>query len=422
MSYHLTLHSWTGSDPTAEGEKLAKVFRLDPPEGIRIVQDLQAGKIWVFDQTISNEQADLALNYLSRLGFEVDLEPALPQSIPPVAPVAQENEAHDFLNKIEESSPVLQKESGESFSFSGMGGELFKIFIKNVIFIIGTLGVYKFWAKTNVRRYLWDHTLLHGDSFRYHGTGMELLRGNIRLIGFILFVSLGMGAAVYMDLADEEVVDTVTSVLNLLIVILIPAFMVGSRRYLLSRSSWRSVHFSFRGYRKEAIGLYVKGWLLSIITLGFYWPYFLIQKEVFWRGNSFFGDKRIDFDGVAKDILKTYFLMGLFILPTLGLYYFWYKARLQSYFWSHTHFEGASFHFTATGGEWLKLSLVNLLLLIFSFGFAFPWVTTRTMKFKTKHLFIEGHANFDLVVQQMQDSGAFGDVALDAMDVDMDIG
>jgi uncharacterized membrane protein YjgN (DUF898 family) len=414
MSYHLTLHSWSGSDPTASGEKLAKVFRLDPAEAIRIVQDIQAGQSWTFGHTIPDEQADLTVKYLHSLGFKIDLAPVLPPEIPAI------KQSETASSMVEESSTDVI--TSDVFSFSGTGVGLFKIFIKNLIFTIGTLGIYRYWAKTNVRRYLWDHTIFRGDPFQYHGTGMELLRGSIRLVGLIILVSGGIGVGWYMELLDDEAIDFLISFLNIMFLVLLPAFMVGSRRYLLSRSSWRSIRFSFRGGRKDATIMYIKGWLLSIITLGYYWPYFLIEKETYWRNHSYFGDKKITFDGLGKDILKSYILMGILFFPTLGINLFWYHARLQSYFWSRTHFEGATFRFTATGKEWMMLGLGNLLLLICSFGLAFPWVTTRSMKFRMEHLYVEGNIDLDHVVQQMQDSGAFGDVMLDAMDVDMDIG
>ena len=46
--------------------------------------------------------------------------------------------------------------------------------IVNVCLTILTLGVYHFWGKAKVRRYLFSHTAFAGDRFAYHGTGKEL--------------------------------------------------------------------------------------------------------------------------------------------------------------------------------------------------------------------------------------------------------
>ena len=40
-----------------------------------------------------------------------------------------------------------------------------------------TLGIYRFWLTTDVRRFLWSNTDLSGETFEYTGTAVELLLG-----------------------------------------------------------------------------------------------------------------------------------------------------------------------------------------------------------------------------------------------------
>ena len=61
--------------------------------------------------------------------------------------------------------------------FHGTGGGLFKIMLINWILTILTLGIYSFWGKTKVRRYLCEQSSFVGDRFYYHGTGGELFKG-----------------------------------------------------------------------------------------------------------------------------------------------------------------------------------------------------------------------------------------------------
>jgi len=51
-----------------------------------------------------------------------------------------------------------------------------------VLFTLGTLGVYYFWAKTRTRRFLFSQTEFAGDRFAYHGTGRELLIGTLKAL------------------------------------------------------------------------------------------------------------------------------------------------------------------------------------------------------------------------------------------------
>ena len=67
-------------------------------------------------------------------------------------------------------------------TFHGTGGTLFGIHIVNTLLTIVTLGVYYFWAKTRLRRYLFSQTEIEGDRFAYHGTGRELLLGTLKAV------------------------------------------------------------------------------------------------------------------------------------------------------------------------------------------------------------------------------------------------
>src|SRR5262249_52995178 len=67
-------------------------------------------------------------------------------------------------------------------SFHGSGGTLFGIHVINALLTIITLGIYYFWAKTRVRRYLTSQTEIEGDRFAYHGTPRELLFGALKAL------------------------------------------------------------------------------------------------------------------------------------------------------------------------------------------------------------------------------------------------
>ena len=58
-----------------------------------------------------------------------------------------------------------------------------------------TLGWSRFWGRTRLRRYLWNHLSILGDRFEYRGRGRELL------IGFLLALVMLAGWAGLMWLA-----------------------------------------------------------------------------------------------------------------------------------------------------------------------------------------------------------------------------
>ena len=147
-----------------------------------------------------------------------------------------------------------------------------------------------------------------------------------------------------------------------------------------------------------------------------------METEKFWRQNSWFGDVQMRFSGKGKDFLKR-FIVALFLTPlTLGFYLFWFSADLSRYIWSHTHIGGGTFHFPIKGRDYFNLKVVNFLIIIFTLGLGNSWVVVRNRKFMADHLTFSGNIEINRVVQEMQDSGAFGEESTDIMDVPIDIG
>ena len=78
--------------------------------------------------------------------------------------------------------------------FHGTGGFLMKIHIVNLLLTLVTFGVYSFWAKVKIRKYLYNETEIGGDRFDYHGTGKELMIGWLKVAVIFIVVFGAMGA------------------------------------------------------------------------------------------------------------------------------------------------------------------------------------------------------------------------------------
>ena len=102
------------------------------------------------------------------------------------------------------SSPILSGPS-QRLVYDGRLGELYKIFIVNVLLGLVTLGIYRFWGKTRMRRYLWSHLGYDGDRFEYTGTGGELFRGFLVVAAVLFVVGLGMtGAQIALEVMFSD--------------------------------------------------------------------------------------------------------------------------------------------------------------------------------------------------------------------------
>jgi uncharacterized membrane protein YjgN (DUF898 family) len=412
MSCQITLSAWSGESKTKAAEKLSRIFRLNKEKGLTAVEGLCKGVRWRFENTISDKQASQAAKFLQEIGFSVDISPA-EGKVEPLPVTSAEPEP-----AVTSTSP--KTECSYRMGFQGNGRALFGITLTNLIKTIFTLGIYRFWAKTRLRQYIFGETLFAGDRFSYHGTANELLRGAVRFgLFFIFFVVVTVYTFLeYGPIASE----LVGNIFTIIFMIVLPFLMVGAWKYRLSRTAWRGIRFSFRGQGREALTVYFKGYLLVLLTLGLYWPYFKMETEKFWRQNSWFGDIQMHFSGKGKDFLKK-FIVALFITPiTLGFYLFWFRADLNRYIWSHTHIRRGTFDFPIKGRDFFNLKVANFFLIVLTLGLATSWVVVRNRKFIADHLTFSGNIELNRVVQEMQDSGAFSEESMDIMDVPVSIG
>ncbi len=287
MSYQITLNTWSGSSKAEAAEKLASVFRLGSDKAMAVVDNLCQGMPWRFDRPIPDSQADGASTYLRSLGFAVDIQSVegeiepLPDAVAVEAAPQKRRALHNprfFVTLLlrmtkwpsivmlslskhlgspifrlmqrspkKEEAGVSTPEDSYRFKFQGDGRILLNISFVNLIKTVFTLGIYRFWAKTNVRQYIWSQTLFSGDRFSYHGTGKELMKGAIRFGSILILLIL---ATVYVTFnIGPEAGELASDLLGFIILIMIPALMVGAWRYRLSRTAWRNIRFSFRGKR-----------------------------------------------------------------------------------------------------------------------------------------------------------------------------
>lgn len=72
MSYRIALNGWSGNDQEEAAQKIAKIFRLEDDEAAGIVQQLADGNVWQFEHGISGKQSEMAENFLTSLGFDVE--------------------------------------------------------------------------------------------------------------------------------------------------------------------------------------------------------------------------------------------------------------------------------------------------------------------------------------------------------------
>lgn len=304
--------------------------------------------------------------------------------------------------------------------FHGNGSSLFGIFVINVLLTLLTLGVYYFWGKAKIRRYMHSQTELHNSRFSNHTTGGELCIGWIKAIILIVTIVLisEIPSFFWEDMTHEWI--TLLAFYGLLLFVFLPLAIVGSLRFRLSRTSYRGIRFSFRGNSKTFFKIYYIGLLKTIFTLGLYYPYFETKIRLFLTRNVRFGTGRFKFFGTGRNLF-WYFVLNLLLTPfTLGLCWYWYSALKTRYYWSCTTFEGVSFHSTVVGSRLLFLKIENFILLAISLGLAWPWVAVRNNRFSCDYLVLSDQPDFSSIAQDFSDAGATGEGLSDYLDFEFE--
>jgi len=306
-----------------------------------------------------------------------------------------------------------QPAPAQKVSFHGKSLTLLRLYVVSNLLSVLTLGVYHFWGKVKIRKYLYGSTEIFGERLSFSGTGKELFLGWLKAM-LIIAVVLSV---------PNALASFVHPAFGLLIIpimfALLPAVLVGAWRYKLSRTHWHGASFSFSGTAKEFMKIHIKGTLLSLVTLGLYGPYFHAEKERFWRGNSNFGTGSFSYDGKAGDIRKDFLKAWLLTIPTLGLCWLWYSAKVARYDWQHTNFGSLRFSFDATGRQLFSFLAGNMLLLFLSFGLAYPWVVVRGINYFSRHMAMKGEIDFAGIAHAPQSAKAVGEGLAGVLDIDV---
>jgi uncharacterized membrane protein YjgN (DUF898 family) len=345
---------------------------------------------------------------------EIDIgpEPAFPVSS--AAAVVAEADPIEPTLPIPDGSPDPPT---SQVALHADGSDLFAMRVLNLLISLLTLGIYSFWGKAKVRRYVCGQAEYLGDWFAFHGTGRELLLGWLRALPALAFIFL---LPPVLPLFWQGRASPFVAQLCALAAFLIlwPIARVGAYRYRLNRMSWRAIRFSYRGRAQRYLAESIVGWLLSLLTVGLYVPFLQVRLRRLLLNRTYFGDRGFQFNGRGSDL----FVVWLFALPltvcSLGFGWAWWRALSHRYCWARTTFAGGRFRCTATGGRLLWLWVGNLLAIVTTLGLGMSWAMLRTLRFWTKHVQLIGEPDLITVEQDSSAASAVGESFADFLGFD----
>ncbi len=365
----------------------------------------------------------------------------------------------------------------QAFRHSGKFIDVMGLAAKNALLTLLTFTLYRFWARTSMRRRLWSRVSAMGDPLEYTGTALELFRG------FLIALPTFFLPAIFVYYIAPLALDPGTAGwlafgFYLLAVPLIAAARYLMRRYQLSRTHWRGIRFGLAG-SAAGFAFASSGWtVLQWLSLFWYTPVSRMNRAKLLWENARFGDQPFEFveDGQSpqKDLWWP-FALGWFgtafavptvfgIVLSVGLAYLgldavasgeqatepppnfiagvviayliavigallgyllvWapYNAAAMNAIAARLSLDGARFRLRAKTFSLFLVTLAGWIVTIFSIGLLAPIAGFLQVRYVINRFEILGEPRFAEIGQSIVSAPNAGEGLGDAFDLDMGVG
>ena len=374
-----------------------------------------------------------------------------------------DNITNQAQRQKKQQSPLVNE-----IAYDGLTSQVYKIWLLNFFMQIITLGIYSFWGKTRLRKYVVGSFSLVNDWFEYTGTGKELFIGFLKSIPVLLGIYAPFLIATFI--APEAAWPVV---LLLPIFYVIPVALYSALRYRISRLQWRGIHYRLDGSALKYANLFLWRGFLNIVSIGILLPFSDIKKYQYKVNHSYYGDIPFSFKGSGKNLmgihLATYaiaigliffMLLGIqlitasfpvaeismaaqgmsnenilqlifgkpavitafaliftpfLILPIVRLVY---KTALIHEMINNLHASSISFKSTVTTIGLCKLKVGNFLILISTLGLGIPYIMQRNLRFLAAHTMVKGDLDTSQIKQVANQKPADAEGLQEVMNLD----
>lgn len=312
------------------------------------------------------------------------------------------------------------REFKKLLKFNGDHGTLVGLRILNNVLKIITLGIYYPWARASILQYMYGESEYMGTRFVFHGTGREMFKGFIKAIGIFVALYVFLFVCVLMKSLLAAILGFAVFYIGLLL--LIPVAIHGAYRYRLSRTSWRGIHFGYRGNMKEFIKLYLGNAFLVLITFGIYGAWFTVKLRNYIYGHARFGNVEFKFTGNGADLFVIR-LKGIFLsILTLGIYSFWYMKELIEFEFKNVKViqngQEINMRSTFTAGTIFGMLISNYFIVLFTLGFGTGIAINRMMRTSLNNLEFDMAIDPDALLQTEEEyKDATGDDLAGMLDI-----
>lgn len=317
------------------------------------------------------------------------------------------------------------------FRFSGKGAEYFRIWSINILLTIVTFGIYSAWAKVRRKRYFYGCTTLDGSSFEYLADPKKILLGRVIVYGLY-----AAGAAL------ANVSPLLGGGLIIAVLFVMPYIINKSLKFNAVNSCYRNVRFDFSSSYWKTFNVFILLGILSALTLGLLFPYYMYRIKKHVVENSRYGLQHFSFNGNAG-MFYTFYVMAAVLgggLALLGVGLSMTVSFLAVFIWiaafsivmayvyvSQTNYvldcmrlRDISFRSTMRTTDYMIINFTNYLAIIFTLGMLAPWAMVRSARYRLENISIQTTGDLNSFVGiQVNQVGALGEEFSDIFDVEL---
>ncbi len=360
----------------------------------------------------------------------------------------------------------VEEAPASAFVFEGTWREFAPIAFTNLLLTIVTLGIYRFWATTRERRYLWSRSRFIDEHLEWTGVGKELF------FGFLMVAVLfGIPVLVLQFVVEALMLQgypgwgaALTIAMFLIIFYLSGVARFRALRYRLGRTHWRGIRGGSYdpGFR---YGLsYMWKYAAGYAAMGLLVPWAMVSLWNERWGHMSFGQLRFHGDADFSPLMKRYlvaylaplilfvaiFALGvaaafglgimedfepgnpdtargfvwIIAIGMLAFYVLWGLAYLLFYakymrvvIGEMRLGDDIGFGFSASTKDWFRLILGDIGLVLVTLGIGWIFLSYRHWKFLITHLEAYGVIDPDALTQSDTPMARHGEGLLDAFDM-----
>jgi len=214
------------------------------------------------------------------------------------------------------SEGVSGTETGGGVRFLGVDRDYWRLLIRGAVLLAFTLGIYRFWLLTDIRRFLWSNSEVSGEALEYSGTPQELLIGFMMAIVILVPIYTGF----FLAALDLGTLGQLSSGLAFVALAVLGQYAIyRARRYRLTRTVFRGLRFHQEGSAWLYAFWSIFWWTLTILTLGLAYPFQLASLERYKMRKTYYGELAGSFVGSGWRLFLRGLPMWLALFVPLAL-------------------------------------------------------------------------------------------------------